>query len=98
MVCSIVSHLQLFCKGMLECLEEMLRRPKWKLELEWRIFCEGICKILCSNLVCMKLKDVMEVLPMFMLENFVDRFVFIWGCEQCSKTTNQISPESHYYL
>jgi len=29
---------------------------------------------ICS---CMKLEDVLEVLPMFMLENFVDWFVFI---------------------
>jgi hypothetical protein len=30
---------------------------------------------------CMKFEDVLEVLPMFMPENFVDWFVFIWGCE-----------------
>jgi hypothetical protein len=32
----------------------------------------------------MKLEDVLEVLPMLMLESFLDQFVFIWGCEQCS--------------
>jgi hypothetical protein len=47
---------------------------------------------------CMKLEDVLGVLPMFMLENFVDQFNFIWGCEQCSKTVGQISLGSHYYL
>jgi hypothetical protein len=47
---------------------------------------------------CMKLEDVLEVLPMLMPENFVDRFIFIWGCEQCSKMASQISPGSHYYL
>jgi hypothetical protein len=47
---------------------------------------------------CMKLEDVLEVLPMLMPKFFVDRFVFIWGHEQCSKTTSQISPRSHYYL
>jgi hypothetical protein len=26
---------------------------------------------------CMKLKDVLEVLPMLMLDNFVDQFVFL---------------------
>jgi hypothetical protein len=35
---------------------------------------------------CMKLEDVLEVLPMLMLESFLNWFLFIWGCEQCSKT------------
>ncbi len=30
---------------------------------------------------CMKLEDVLEVLPMHMLENFMDRFIFNWGRE-----------------
>jgi hypothetical protein len=47
---------------------------------------------------CMKLEDVLEVLPMLMLESFLNWFVFIWGCEQCSKTFGEISPRSHYYL
>jgi hypothetical protein len=47
---------------------------------------------------CMKLEDVMEVLPMLMPKNFMDRFVFIWGREQCSKTVGQISLGSYYYL
>jgi hypothetical protein len=34
---------------------------------------------------CVKLEDVLEVLPMLMPENFMDWFVFIWGREQCSK-------------
>ncbi len=46
----------------------------------------------------MKLEDVLKVLPMFMLENFMDQCVFIWGREQCSKMAGQISPKSHYYL
>ncbi len=46
----------------------------------------------------MKLEDVLEVFPMLMLENFMDQFVFICECEQCSKTIGQISPRSHYYL
>jgi hypothetical protein len=29
----------------------------------------------------MKLGDVLEVLPMFMPETFLERFIFIWGCE-----------------
>jgi hypothetical protein len=47
---------------------------------------------------CMKLEDVLEVLPMFIPETFLEWFVFIWGCEQCSKTSSQISPWSYYYL
>ncbi len=47
---------------------------------------------------CTKLEDVLKVLPMLMHENFMDWLVFIWGCEQCSKTIGQISRESHYYL
>jgi hypothetical protein len=29
----------------------------------------------------MKLEDVLEVLPMLILETFLEQFVFIWGCE-----------------
>ncbi len=46
----------------------------------------------------MKLEDVLKFLPMLVLEFFWDWFVFIWGCEQCSKMFNEISPGSHYYL
>jgi hypothetical protein len=35
---------------------------------------------------------------MLMLESFLDWIVFIWGCEQCSKTFTETSPKSHYYL
>jgi hypothetical protein len=47
---------------------------------------------------CMKFEDVLEVFPMLMPKNFVDWFVFIYECEQCSKTIGQISLKSHYYL
>jgi hypothetical protein len=47
---------------------------------------------------CMKLKEVLEVLPMLMLEKFLDQFVFIWGHEQCSKISNIIILRSFYYL
>jgi hypothetical protein len=30
---------------------------------------------------CMKLEDVLEVFRMFVPENFVDQFIFVWGCE-----------------
>jgi hypothetical protein len=46
----------------------------------------------------MKLEDLLEVLPMFMLESFLDQFIFIWGHEYCSKTSNEISPKPHCYL
>ncbi len=47
---------------------------------------------------CMKFEDVLEVLPMLMPKSFLDQFVFIWGREQCSKTSSEISLGSHYYL
>ncbi len=30
---------------------------------------------------CMKLEDVLEVLLVTMLKNFMDQFIFNWGCE-----------------
>jgi hypothetical protein len=47
---------------------------------------------------CMKLEDVLEVLPMLMPKSFLDWFIFIWGLEQCSKMFGEISLKSHYYL
>jgi len=47
---------------------------------------------------CMKLEDVLEVLPMLMPKSFLDWFIFFWGCEQCSKIYGEISLGSHYYL
>jgi hypothetical protein len=47
---------------------------------------------------CMKLEDVLEVLPMFIPEIFLEWFIFIWGHEHCSKTFDQISLGSYYYL
>ncbi len=35
---------------------------------------------------------------MFMAKSFLDRFVFIWGREQCSTMSCEISPKPHYYL
>jgi hypothetical protein len=46
----------------------------------------------------MKLENVLENLPMFMPKNFMDEFIFIWGCEQCSKTIGEISPKSRCYF
>jgi hypothetical protein len=38
-------------------------------------------KIYVTIWSCMKLQDVLEVFPMLMPKNFMDQFVFIWGCE-----------------
>jgi hypothetical protein len=35
---------------------------------------------------------------MFMLESFLDQFVFLWGHEQGCKMSNEISPKPYYYL
>jgi hypothetical protein len=35
---------------------------------------------------CMLLEDVSEILPLLMPKTFVDQFVFVWGCEQCTTT------------
>jgi hypothetical protein len=64
---------------MLKCLKEMLTRPKWKLvrvgvqDFLTKAF-EKFYIIIWSY---MKLEDVVEVLPMLVLEIFVDQFVFI---------------------
>ncbi len=34
---------------------------------------------------CMKLENVFEFLPMLILDMFMDRFVFIWGCKQATR-------------
>jgi hypothetical protein len=44
---------------------------------------------------CMKFEDVLEILPMFMLEFFLDQFVFILGHEQCSKMFGEITLNSN---
>jgi hypothetical protein len=67
---------------MLECLEEMSTRPKWKLELKCGFFLmKAFEKFYVAIWSCMKLEDVLEVLPMPMFENFMDRFIFICGRE-----------------
>jgi len=72
MACCVISHLKLFYKGMLKCLEKMLTRPKWKLELEWRIFfVKTFQRFHITIWSCMKLEDVLEVLPMLMPESFL---------------------------
>jgi len=99
MACCVISHLWLFCKGMLKCLEKMLTRPKWKVRNGLENFLsKAFQKFHIIIWFCTKLEDVLEVFLMLMPESFLDWFIFIWGREQCSKTSCEISPESHYYL
>jgi hypothetical protein len=46
----------------------------------------------------MLLEDVMQVLPLLVLQTFVDQFVFIWRCEQCIRTLAQLTIRTYYYL
>ncbi len=43
----------------------------------------------------MLLEDVMEVLRLLMIEKFVDQFLKIFACEQCTMTLGQLT---YYYL
>jgi hypothetical protein len=71
----------LFSKAILECWEEIWIEAKWKYELEWSIFFNVIKKFNVAIWSCMKLEDVLKVLPLLMLKKFLDQFIFIWGCE-----------------
>jgi len=44
-------------------------------------------KQLYYNLVLYVVKNVMILFFLSMPQTFIDQFVFIWGCEQCFKTT-----------
>jgi hypothetical protein len=44
---------------------------------------------------CMLLENVMEVLHLLMPKKFVDQFLFIFGHEQCTGTSGQLT---YYYL
>jgi hypothetical protein len=45
----------------------------------------------------MLLEDVLEILPLLMPKTFIDQFVFVWGCEQCT-TTSQLTHIVYCYL
>jgi hypothetical protein len=47
---------------------------------------------------CMLIEDVMEVLTLLLLLDFIDQFVFIWGHEQCSITSGQLTVGNYYCL
>jgi hypothetical protein len=47
---------------------------------------------------CMLIEDVMEVLTLLLLQDFIDQFFFIWGHEQCSMTSSQLTTRNYYYL
>jgi hypothetical protein len=44
----------------------------------------------------MLLEDVLEILLLLMPKTLVDQFVFIWGCEQCTTTTSQLTRQVVY--
>jgi hypothetical protein len=37
----------------------------------------------------------MEVLALLLSQDFIDQFVFIWGCEQCSMTLGQFTARNY---
>jgi hypothetical protein len=45
----------------------------------------------------MLLKNVLEIIPLLMPKTLIDQFVFVWGCEQCT-TTSQFTHSIYYYL
>jgi hypothetical protein len=46
----------------------------------------------------MLLEDVLEILPLLMPKTFINQFVFVWGREQCTITTGQLTHLVYYYL
>jgi hypothetical protein len=46
----------------------------------------------------MLLEDVMEVLTLLLLQDFIDQFVFIWGHEQYVMTLSQFIVGNYYCL
>jgi hypothetical protein len=46
----------------------------------------------------MLLKDVFEILLLLMPKTFIDQFVFVWGHEECTTTTGQLTCLIYYYL
>jgi hypothetical protein len=45
----------------------------------------------------MLLEDVLEILPLLMPKTFIDQFMFVWGCEQCT-ATSWFTHLVYYYL
>jgi len=41
---------------------------------------------------CMLLKDIHELLPLFMPKQFICKFTFVWGRNKCSQTLGRITP------
>jgi hypothetical protein len=46
----------------------------------------------------MLLEDVMQIFPLLVLQRFVDQFVLICGCEQCTRTLGQFTIRTHIIL
>jgi hypothetical protein len=76
-----------------------INKSKVKVKVRMKYFFAHAFENFCITIwSCMKLEVVLKVLPMLILDTFVDQFVFFGGCEQCSKIFDQISPGSYYYL
>jgi hypothetical protein len=45
---------------------------------------------------CTLIEDVLEVLTLLLLQDFIDQFVFIWGHEQCSMKSCQLTTKNYY--
>jgi hypothetical protein len=44
----------------------------------------------------MLIEDIMEVLTLLLLQDFINQFVFIWGREYCSTTSGQFTTGIYY--
>jgi hypothetical protein len=67
-----------------ECQSVWKNLSKTKMEVRVRVekfLNKAFQKFHIAIWSCMKLEDVLEVLPRFMLESFLDQFIFIWGHE-----------------
>jgi hypothetical protein len=42
--------------------------------------------------------NVLEILPLLMPKTLIDSFVFVWGCEQCTTATDQLTRSIYCYL
>jgi hypothetical protein len=72
-----------------------------KLEVRTEIqhfFTYAIKKFYFGIWFCMLIEDAMEVLTLLLRQDFIDQFVFIWGCEQCLMTSSQFMIENYYCL
>jgi len=82
MVCCVISHLWLFYKGNARVFRKNVDKTKMEVRIGVEFFFnKSFQKFHIIIWSCMKFGDVLEVFPMFMLESFLDQFIFIWGHE-----------------